>query len=94
MANAKEKDSFALRIVKSVPSSSIKAGDMCIVISPNFSFLKQELEEAFEAQDDVKVTVDRRKGERRRSSQNVSPERRRANRRRPKAELLEVVIAT
>ena len=59
-----------------------------------FAFLEKELRVAFEGQDEVKVTVDRRKVDRRKSSRHVSSERRKVNRRRSKAELLEVVIAT
>ena len=94
MAKADGKEPLAFKIFNSVPSALKPVGDMCIVISPNFAFLEEELRVSFEGQDDVRVTVDRRKDERRRSSQHVSSERRKVNRRRSKAELLEVVIAT
>ncbi len=47
---------------------------------------------ACEGQEDIRVLVDRRSGERRTSRQPVGLERRRAERRRSKAEVVEVVI--
>ena len=94
MAKPEGGETLALKISNSVPSALSPTGDMCIVISPNFAFLEKELRVAFEGQDEVKVTVDRRKVDRRKSSRHVSSERRKVNRRRSKAELLEVVIAT
>ncbi|MBI4011604.1 MAG: hypothetical protein HY359_04790 [Candidatus Rokubacteria bacterium] len=65
---------------------------MYVVIRRPYAYLERELRRTFEGQEDVRVLVDRRSGERRTSPQPVALERRRAERRRSKAEVLEVVI--
>jgi hypothetical protein len=89
-----EIEGFALRIYKSVQASTISAGSMHIVISPQFAFLGEVLRSTFEDQSDVTVRVDRRKGERRRSNRPVTSDKRKIERRRSKTELLEVIIDT
>ena len=66
---------------------------MSIIIHRPYAHLEKELRRAFKGQEDVKVTVDKRNGERRTSPQPVAADRRRADRRTPKEELVEVVIA-
>ena len=66
---------------------------MSIIIHRPYAHLEDELREAFEGQEDVNLIVDRRDGERRTSQQPVSVERRRGDRRRPKEQLVEVVIS-
>ena len=51
------------------------------------------LRSTFEGQEDVKVIVDRRYGERRTRTQPVELERRHAGRRRPKEELVGVLLS-
>ncbi|MBA7708659.1 hypothetical protein ES703_117562 [subsurface metagenome] len=55
---------------------------------------KNKLQSAFKGQEDIKVILDNRYLERRKSRQAVAINRRKAGRRRPKEELVEVVIST
>jgi len=90
-----DKESCALRIFKSSRASTTNAGSMLIVISPQFAFLEEVLRSTFKDQSDVTVRVDRReKGERRKNNHPVTSDKRKMERRRLKAELLEVVIDT
>ena len=66
---------------------------MSIIIHRPYALLEEELNRAFKGQEDVKVIVDKRNGERRASRQLVELDRRRAGRRIPKEELVEVVIS-
>jgi hypothetical protein len=88
----REKESCALRIYKSSRAFTTNAGSMHIVVSPQFAFLEEVLRSAFENESDVTVGVDRRRGERRKSRRPVTSEKRNKERRRLKAELVEVVI--
>ena len=83
-----------MRIAKkdSLPEES--AGMMTIVIQRPYARLEKELRSAFKGQDDVKVILDKRSGERRKRLQAVSKDRRKDDRRRPKEELVEVAIST
>ena len=64
-----------------------------IVIRRPYAHLEDEVRRVFAGREDVKVVVDRRSGERRATQQSVSVERRRADRRRAKEELVEVLVA-
>ena len=83
-----------MRITKkdSLPEES--AGMMTIVIQKSYARLEKELRGAFKGDDYVKVILDRRSGERRKSTKEVETDRRMADRRRPKEELVEVAIST
>ncbi len=83
-----------MRIAKkdSLPEES--AGMMTIVIQRPYARLEKELRSAFKGEDDVKIILDKRSGERRKRLQAVSKDRRMADRRRPKEELIEVAIST
>ncbi len=83
-----------MRIAKkdSLPEES--AGMMTIVIQRPYARLEKELRSAFKGEDDVKIILDKRSGERRKRLQAISKDRRRADRRRPKEELIEVAIST
>ncbi len=70
------------------------AGMMTIVIQRPYARLEKELRNAFKGENNVKVILDRRSGERRKSKKEVETERRMAERRRPKEELVEVAIST
>ncbi len=85
---------FLLRIAKAVPPPEEGAGIMSIIIRQPYAHLEKELRRAFKGEKDVKVIVDRRDGERRTTQQAVEIERRRADRRHPNEELVEVVIST
>jgi hypothetical protein len=85
---------FLLKIVKALPSSEEGAGIMSVIIQRPYSHLEKELRSVFKGERDVKIIVDRRFGERRKSRQAVEVERRHADQRQPKEELIEVVIST
>jgi len=63
-----------------------------IVLRPPYAYLEDELRRPFGDQRDVTILVDKRFGERRLTLQPPAADRRRADRRRAKEELLEVVI--
>lgn len=85
---------FTMRIAKKAHLSEEGPGVTSIIIRRPYARLEKELRSAFKEQEDVKVALDRRYGERRKRRQPVAIERRRADRRRPKDELVEVVIST
>ena len=66
---------------------------MTIVIQRPYARLEKELRSAFKGEDDVKIIVDKRSGERRKRLQDIAVERRKDDRRRPKEELAEVAIS-
>ncbi|NOR54233.1 MAG: hypothetical protein GQ536_09125 [Candidatus Aminicenantes bacterium] len=85
---------FLMRIAKPVLSSEEGAGIMSIVIQRPFAHLEKELRSTFDGQEDVKIILDSRYGERRKKRHPVKSERRQHDRRRPKEELVEVIIST
>ena len=85
---------FLIRIAKATGPPGKESRMMSITIERPYAHLKEELLEAFAGQTDVKVVVDRRYGERRTAVQPVQMERRQADRRRPKENLVDVVIST
>ncbi len=84
---------FLLRIAKGAKPADEGPGKMSIIISQRYAHLEEELSKTFKGQKDVKVIVDRRYGEQRSSVKPVVKERRRADRRRTKEQLVEVVIS-
>jgi len=84
---------FVLKIAKATSPPEQGPGMMSIIIRRPYAYLEKELHSTFEGQEDVKVSVDRRYGERRTRTQPVELECRRANRRRPKEELVEVLLS-
>ena len=83
---------FFMKIAKAT-SPQPWAGMMSIIIRRRYALLEKMLCSTFEGQEDVKVTVDKRYGERRTRTQLVELERRHADRRRPKEELVEVSLS-
>lgn len=83
---------FLLTVLQALSGPDPGRGTMYVVIRRPYAYLEGELRRAFEGQQDVRVLMDRRSGERRASRQPVGLERRRAERRRSKAEVVEVVI--
>ena len=65
-----------------------------IVVPRHRAYVADLLRKAFEGREEVEIIVDRREGERRTRQRPVAVERRRADRRRPKAEVIEVVIGS
>ena len=84
---------FLLRIAKATSSLEGAAGAMTIIIRQPYAFLEKELRTTFEGQEDVKVIVDRRYRERRTRTHAAESERRHADRRGPKEELVEVLLS-
>ena len=72
-----------LRIAKATNPPEQGAGMMSIIIRRPYAHLEEELCRAFEGQEDVKVIVDKRNGERRTSQHPVAMECRQADRRSP-----------
>ena len=66
---------------------------MVIVVRRLYAYLQQELNRAFEGQENVRIVVDRRYDERRSLREPVTRERRQADRRRAKDEIVEVQIS-
>ncbi len=85
---------FLLKIVKAVPTSEEKAGTMTIIIQRPYFQLEKELHSVFKGEKDVKIIVDRRFDERRTTQQDIEVERRHAEQRQPKEELIKAVIST
>lgn len=65
---------------------------MRIIVRRPYAYLESRLRKAFEGRDDVEVLGDRRHGERRVARPPVPEERRRADRRKSKEEIVEIVI--
>jgi len=74
------------------PGHGPGGGTMYLIIRPAHAYLEETLRRAFEGQENVKVMVDRRSGERRTTNRAVASERRRADRRKSKEPLVEVVV--
>ncbi len=84
---------FLLKIAKAAKPPDAGPGVMSVIISQPHAHLEEELSKTFKGPKDVKIIVDRRYGERRSSVKPVVKERRRADRRRTKEQLVEVVIS-
>lgn len=63
-----------------------------IILPRDRAYLADLLAKAFEGREDVEIIVDKRHVERRTRKVTVTVERRRAERRRPKEEVIEVVV--
>ena len=86
---------FTMRIAKKANLSEERSGiNSIIVIRRPYAHLEKELRTAFKGQKDVKVILDKRYGERRKRQRAVGAERRKADRRRPKEDLIEVLFST
>jgi len=85
---------FLLNVIRSISISKKKTGKMSIIVLRPYAHLVTELHKVFKSQEDVEVKVDSRYGDRRTRKEPFSYEHRRADRRRAKETLLEVVIST
>ena len=85
---------ITMSIAKKAQLSEEEAGIMTIVVHRAYSHLERELRRAFKGQEDVKVILDRRQGERRKKRKAVGAERRKADRRHSKEDIVEVVVTT
>jgi len=84
---------FSMRIAKKSLSSEESGIKSIIVIQQPYAHLEKELRTAFKGQEDVKVILDKRYGERRKKPKAVTVDRRKSDRRIPKEGLVEVVIS-
>lgn len=87
-------DSLIMSLVAPVsnPGHSENPGKVCIIVPRTRAYLADLLVKAFEGREDVEIIVDKRYGERRTRKVIVAVERRWAERRRTKEEVIEVVI--
>ena len=85
---------FSLRIAKKSLSSGESEIKSTIVIQQAYAHLEKELCAVFKGQEDVKVILDRRYGERRERRKAITVDRRKSERRDPKEELAELIIST
>jgi hypothetical protein len=85
---------FLMKIAKATDQTEAGSGTMSIIIRKNYAHLENEMRKTFKGQDDVKVIVDSREGERRSTQKPVASDRRKSDRRGPKEELIEVFIST
>lgn len=85
---------FSMKIAKKSLSSEESEIKSIVVIQQPFAHLEKELRTAFKGQEDVKVILDRRYGERRKRPKAITVDRRKADRRYPKEQLVELVIST
>jgi hypothetical protein len=82
-----------MKIAKTTNPPEEGAGMMSIIMRRPYAYLEKELCSTFKGQEDVKVIVDRRYGERRTGTQPVESERRRTDQRGSKEELVEVSLS-
>jgi hypothetical protein len=80
-----------LKVLRANPGLVENRGMAYIVIRRPYAHLEEELR-PFEEQGDIKVVVDKRRGERRVGPGRPPVDRRSADRRREKEELIEIVI--
>jgi hypothetical protein len=83
---------FVLRMFSLTEGLRHNPGRMLLIVRRQYAQLEDRLRRAFEGRDDIVVIADRRRGDRRASTRPVQGERRRADRRSRKEEILEVVI--
>jgi len=90
---------FVLRIAEAIGEPATDGAKMLLVLMKPYAHLEGELRKEFDGQDDVEVFVDRRfgerrVGERRKGGPPVASERRQADRRREKEEVLHIILST
>ena len=84
-----------MTIIKATALPAQADGMMSIIIQRPYAFLEKELKSAFKGQKDVRVLVNGRygDGDRREKTRPTIKERRRTDRRRPKEELVQVLLS-
>ena len=83
---------FLLHVVRVADGLHHNPGRMLLIVRGPYAHLEDRLRRLFEGRHDVEVILDRRRGQRRARSQADQPERRRADRRTPKEDILEIVL--
>jgi hypothetical protein len=84
---------FLMKIINSPPGIEQSPCVMSIIIRQPYTHLLKEMCKTFGGKEDVQILVDRRCDQRRRKKQPVKLDRRQADRRRPKEELVEVTLS-
>ncbi len=81
-------------ILRANPGPGHGLGTMYVIIAQTHAYLEGTIRTAFEGQENVRIIVDRRHGERRATSESVPFERRQADadRRRSREHLVELVV--
>jgi hypothetical protein len=83
---------FLLNVVHVTDRLHHNPGRMLLIVRRQYAHLEHRLRQVFEGRDDVQVILDRRHGERRARRRADQPERRRADRRTSKEQILEIVL--
>jgi hypothetical protein len=83
---------FALSVLALAEGSGQSRARMRMIVRRPYAYLESRLRKAFEGRVDVEIFVDRRRGERRAGARPIQEERRRAERRMTKEEVVEIVI--
>ena len=89
---------FVLRIAEAMGEPATDSATMLLVLMRNYAHLEGELRKIFDGQDDVEVILDRRFGERRigerrKGGPPLASERRQADRRGEKEEILHIILS-
>ena len=83
---------FVIRMLSVTEGLRHNPGRMLLIVRRPYGHLEERLRRVFEGRDDIVVIPDRRSRDRRASARPVQDERRRAERRSRKEEMLEVVF--
>ena len=83
---------FVVRMLSVTEGLRHNPGRMLLIVRRPYGHLEERLRRVFEGRDDIVVIPDRRSSNRRASARPVQDERRRADRRSRKEEMLEVVF--
>ena len=83
---------FVGRVVSATNASKRSAVRMLLIVRRPYAHIEDHLRRAFEGRDDIVIIQDRRRGVRRMTAGPYREERRRAERRSRKEDVLEVVI--
>lgn len=89
---------FVLRIAETMGEPAISSAKMLLVLMRPYAHLEGEMRKEFDGLDDVEVIVDRRfgerrVGERRKGGPPLASERRLADRRQEKEEVLHIILS-
>ena len=79
-------------ILRANPGPGHGLGTMYVIIAQTHAYLEGTIRTAFEGQENVRIMVDRRHGERRATSESVPFEHRQTDRRRSREHLVELVV--
>ena len=83
---------FVIRMLSVTEGLRHNPGRMLLIVRRPYGHLEERLRRVFEGRDDIVIIPDRRSSNRRASARPVQDERRRADRRSRKEEMLEVVF--